>query len=283
MNKNIFITGSSGLFGTSLKKILLKKKIKFKVFKRDKYKKYDKFYFGKFFNSNRFTHIINLAAYTDVDGCEKNKKKCQLVNVKLVKSICEGIKLYNFKIKLIHFSTDQMYNNEKLNDEKSSKIKNYYTLSKIKSEKLAMKVNAIVLRTNFFGKSLTKKRISFSDWIYNSIKDKKKIYLAEDIYFSPISIDRLIKIVLKLLDSNHKGIYNIGSKNGFSKYQFGYLFAKIKLLDPKYIIKVKKDNLRFLAKRNNDMRMKVAKFENSFKVKLPTLASEIKKVIKYYN
>ena len=48
MNKNIFITGSSGLFGTSLKKILLKKKIKFKVFKREKYKKNDKFYFSKF-------------------------------------------------------------------------------------------------------------------------------------------------------------------------------------------------------------------------------------------
>jgi len=282
MNKNIFITGSSGLFGTSLKKILLEKKIKFKVFKREKFKKYDKFYFSKFFNSNRFTHIINLAAYTDVDGCEKNKKKCQSVNVKLVKSICEGIKLYNFKIKLIHFSTDQMYNNEKLNDEKSSKIKNYYTLSKIKSEKLAMKVNAIVLRTNFFGKSLTKKRASFSDWVYYSIKNRNKIYLADDIYFSPISIDRLIQIVLKLLDSNHKGIYNIGSKNGFSKYQFGYLFAKINSLDPKYLIKVKKENLKFLAKRNNDMRMQLKKFEKAFQIKLPNLINELKYIAKMY-
>ena len=175
-----------------------------------------------------------------------------------------------------------MYSNEKINNEKSSKIKNYYTLSKIKSEKLAMRVNAIVLRTNFFGKSLTKKRISFSDWIYNSIKNNKKIYLAEDIYFSPISIDRLIKIILKLLNSNNIGIYNIGSKNGFSKYYFAILFAKfLKIKDPK-IIKIKKNNLKFYAKRNNDMRMKVVKFENNFNVKLPTLFSEIKKITQYY-
>ena len=153
-----------------------------------------------------------------------------------------------------------MYSNEKMNNEKSSKIKNYYTLSKIKSEKLAMRVNAIVLRTNFFGKSLTKKRISFSDWIYNSIKNDKKIYLAEDIYFSPISIHKLIKIILKLLNSNNIGIYNIGSKNGFSKYYFAILFAKFLKIKNSKIIKIKKNNLKFYAKRNNDMRMKVVKF-----------------------
>ncbi len=282
MDKNIFITGSSGLLGTSLKKKLLEKKIKFKTFKRKKLKKYDQFYFSNFFNKNKFTHIINLAAYTDVDGCEKNKKNCDAVNVKLVKNICEGIKLCNFKIKLIHFSTDQMYSNKKINNEKNTKIKNYYTLSKIKSEKLAMRVNAIVLRTNFFGKSLTKKRISFSDWIYNSIKNNKKIYLADDIYFSPISIDRLIKIILKLLNSKNIGIYNIGSKNGISKYQFGYVFAKNSNLDLKKIIKVKKRNLRFLAKRNNDMRMKLNKFEKDFNMKLPAMYNELRYITKTY-
>ena len=282
MNKNIFVTGSSGLFGTSLKKILLEKKIKFKVFKRKKFKRYDKFYFSKFFNRNKFTHIINLAAYTDIDGCEKNKKRCELVNIKLVKNICDGIQRSEFKSKLIHFSTDQMYNNEKLNDEKNSKIRNFYTLSKIKSEKIALKIDSIILRTNFFGRSLTKKRASFSDWVHYSIKNNNKIYLAEDIYFSPISIDKLIKIVLKLLNSNHKGIYNVGSRNGFSKYQFGYLFAKMKYLDPKYIIKVKKKNLRFLAKRNNDMRMKLNKFEEVFQIKLPNLINELKYITKKY-
>ena len=199
-----------------------------------------------------------------------------------LKNICDGIQLSEFKSKLIHFSTDQMYNNEKLNDEKNSKIRNFYTSSKIKSEKLALKIDSIILRTNFFGKSLTKKRASFSDWIYYSIKNNNKIHLADDIYFSPISIDRLIKIVLKILDSNHKGIFNIGSKNGFSKYQFGYLFAKIKYLDSKYIIKVKKDNLRFLAKRNNDMRMQLNKFEKVFQIKLPNLINELKYIAKMY-
>ena len=85
-----------------------------------------------------------------------------------------------------------------------------------------------------------------------------------------------------MLNSNNFGIYNIGSKNGFSKYFFAILFAKfLKIKDPK-IIKIKKRNLNFYARRNNDMRLKVIKFESNFKVKLPTLYSEIKKIIQCY-
>ena len=58
---------------TSLKKKLSEKKIKFKTFKRKKLKKNDQFYFRNFFTKNKFTHIINLAAYTDVDGQKKKK------------------------------------------------------------------------------------------------------------------------------------------------------------------------------------------------------------------
>lgn len=282
MNKNIFITGSNGLFGTSLKKVLIEKKIKFKVFKRNKFKKYDKFYFSKFFNKNKFTHIINLAAYTDVDGCEKNKKNCDSVNVKLVNNICEGIKLCNFKIKLIHFSTDQMYFRYNKNNEKNHKIKNYYTLSKIKSEKIASSLDAVTLRTNFFGKSYIKNRPSFSDWIINSLKNKKKIYLADDILFSPISIDRLIKIILNIINKNKKGIYNIGSHNGFSKYHFAYLLAKMSNLKLDYLIRVKKKKINFKAKRNNDMRMKLNKFEKEFNIKLPILKRELMYITKLY-
>lgn len=282
MNKNIFLTGSSGLFGSSLKKVLIEKKIKFKVFKRKKFKKYDKFYFCKFFNKNKFTHIINLAAYTDVDGSEKNKKNCDFVNVKFVKNICEGIKLCNFEIKLIHFSTDQMYYRYNKNNEKNHKIKNYYTLSKIKSERIASSLDAVILRTNFFGKSYIKNRSSFSDWIINSLKNKKNIYLADDILFSPISIDRLIKIILNIINKNKKGIYNVGSHNGFSKYHFAYLLAKMSNLKLDYLIRVKKKNINFKARRNNDMRMKLNKFEKEFNINLPILKRELKYITKLY-
>ena len=278
----IFITGSSGLFGKSLQKYLTKKKIKFKTFNRNKKKEYNQKFFNNLFKKTQFTHVINLAACTNVDFCEKNKKICYEINVKFLEKICNAIKLNNSKIKLIHFSTDQMYSKLKMNYEKFYKIKNFYTKSKINSEKIASNMNSIILRTNFFGKSFNLNRASFSDWIFNSFKNKKSIKLAEDIYFSPLSIETICKILVKIIKTKKTGIYNLGSKNGFSKYHFGILFAKfLKIKDPK-IIKVIKKNLKFYAKRNNDMRMKVIKFEKNFKIKLPTLTSEIKRIAENY-
>ena len=79
------------------------------------------------------------------------------------------------------------------------KIKNFYTKSKINSEKIASNMNSIILRTNFFGKSFNLNRASFSDWIFNSFKNKKSIKLAEDIYFSPLSIETICKILVKII------------------------------------------------------------------------------------
>ena len=54
----------------------------------------------------------------------------------------------------------------------------------------------MILRTNFFGKSMGKRK-SFSDWIYKVFKTKKKIeyFLFKDVYFNPLRINTIIKII----------------------------------------------------------------------------------------
>ena len=51
-----------------------------------------------------------------------------------------------------------------------------------------------------FGKSKHKYKKSLSDWIINSLKNKKKIYVFKDIYFNPISLLTLSKIRIKVSD-----------------------------------------------------------------------------------
>ena len=80
----------------------------------------------------------------------------------------------------------------------------------------------------------------------------------------------------------YNGIYNIGSKKGFSKYQFGIKFAKKLNLQKNLIKKVSYNDISFYAKRNKDMRMKLKKFENKFKYKFRSLDNEINEVIKDY-
>ena len=132
-----------------------------------------------------------------------------------------------------------------------------------------------MLRTNFFGKSIHSSRLSFSDWIVSSLTEGKKITLFKNILFNPISINSLVDILIEIRGSNKFGLYNLGSKNGMSKAEFGLELAESLNLNTKNISVDTDDKSNLLAYRPKDMRMNCDKFENSFKIILNSLENEI--------
>ena len=81
------------------------------------------------------------------------------------------------------------------------------------------------LRTNFFGFGPNYRK-SFSDWIIDSLKNNQKIHVFKDVYFTLVSIDFLIKSLVKIIDKNISGIINISSDKKISKYDFALKLAK---------------------------------------------------------
>ena len=67
------------------------------------------------------------------------------------------------------------------------------------AEKICLKNKALVFRTNFFGKSISKNK-SFTDWIFRSFKMKKKIYLFNDVYFNPLRIETIVNVISKIVN-----------------------------------------------------------------------------------
>ena len=229
--------------------------------------------------------IINCIALTNIDLCEKLKKECKKINYFFVKKICYAIENLKSikKIVLIHFSTDQFYDNINYitNNEKSKKLVayNYYTKCKLMADNYLNKKNyCMILRTNFFGKSY--KGNLLSDWVYKSIQKKKKIILLHDINFSPLRLDTLSKIITKILLGRKffKGIYNLGSKGGISKSNFAKMISKT--LKKKLFFEEKSSDNFFKVKRPKNMIMNVSKFEKKFEINLPNTKQEIKLEIK---
>jgi len=130
---------------------------------------------NKYLIKNKFDDVINLSAITDIDYCEKNKIFSKKVNYQIVRNICEVIKKNQLNTRLVQVSTDQFYNNFSENNEGNNHCKNFYTKTKLLAENECKKINSIVLRTNFVGRSLNKKRNSFSDWIFKNLQNKKII------------------------------------------------------------------------------------------------------------
>ena len=104
-----------------------------------------------------------------------------------------------------------------------------YAKSKVLSEK-AVKKNkrSLIIRTNFTGKKKTNtKNTSFIDWLNNQTKNKKNnINLFNDLYTSTIDAKNCAKFIIKLIEKNFSGIYNLGSRKSISKEKFALEFFK---------------------------------------------------------
>ena len=217
--------------------------------------------------------IFNCIALTNVDYCNKNILEAYNINVNTINNLTNAIINSNISTKLVHISTDQVYNNSPnhiASSENNINPSNGYGVTKYLGELAALKYkNTIVIRTNFFGESHIKNNRTYTDYIKINIKKKKKIKVANNIIFNPLNLNTLVKNLLLVGGSNLKGIFNLGSKDYISKYKFAKKVAKRLKINSSYIIPFKsiykKDN------RPLGTYMDVKKFEKKTGVKLPNI------------
>jgi len=263
------IFGGSGLLGSNY--LLKKRKNIYNIFHNEKAKnakniKLDFTELYKFIKKKKIKSIFNFAALTNIEECEKKKKKAYDINVKLPMMLSKLTK--KLKIKFIHISTDHfIFKNYPAKEAYEVKTCNYYARTKLLAEQKILKFNkdALILRTNFF-KSLSNKK-SFYEKIINSNKEKKKSYLFNDVFFNPVSIKFLINIINKLILKKASGIYNVSSDGHLSKYKFGLLISKKKKLNKKYIIKSSFSDRKNLVKRPHKMILCNLKLKKFLKIK----------------
>lgn len=227
--------------------------------------------------------IVNLVGQTDVDQCEALPNQAYVTNVRTVENISDWIGRQGAPPYLVHISTDQVYDGASLHTEGEVTLTNFYAFSKYASELVAARVPSAILRTNFFGRSLCSKRISLSDWIFQSLSNKESIQVFDDVLFSPLSMTTLSEMIELILRKQPIGVFNLGSHEGMSKADFAFTFVDELNLTTRTITRTTTDHVKFLKTyRPKDMRMDCSKFENKLGVKLPLLKNEINRVAKDY-
>lgn len=203
--------------------------------------------------------IIHTAGYTSVDECELNPQIAYEQNVTCTKNICDAVKGLNSKVILI--STDHLFSGTESNytEDSITTPLNTYALTKLQSEAEFNKIkNSVIIRTNFYG-SHTHKKMSFSSWIYNELKQGRKINMFDDVYFTPISICSLATNIGLVMESGIDGIYNIAGSERLSKYAFAMKLAKIFQFPTQLISKTSVENFPLKAKRPKDMSLSISK------------------------
>ena len=150
------------------------------------------------------------------------------------------------------------------------------------AERICINNNSLVLRVNFYGNS--KKNNSFLNWVYNSFKSKERFYLFNDVFFNPLSVNTLAKIIEKIIEKKmykKQNIINLGTKDGIYKHLLAINFAnKKKIYNNNYsLVSVNKFSK---VKKSKNMFMNVKKIEQILKIKMPSSKSELNKTLKEF-
>jgi dTDP-4-dehydrorhamnose reductase len=152
--------------------------------------------------STRCKYIINCAAITNIEYCEYNPITCFDVNSIAVNNLSASCTEYNKK--LIHLSSDY-----------AVKPINVYGYSKYISEKI-IDNNHLVIRTSFY---------SDKYYIIKSLLDGKITFVYKNLYFNPVSINRLVQEMYNNRDKT--GIINVFSNKKISKYTFANMVVEV--------------------------------------------------------
>ncbi len=221
--------------------------------------------------------VIHLIALTSIEACEQDTQKARAINATTVQNIVRNIPP---ETHFTYISTDQVYpDTAGPHAETHTAPVNIYGTTKLEGEEAALQhAKTLVLRTNLFGPSQISKRSSLSDFFINSFNAGEKIAMFDDVIFSPLHMDTLANLVKECIEKNILGVYNLGSRNGMSKAEFGYKIAAHLGLDASQAQVKQSGVIKTRIQRPKDLRMSTIKIEEAIGHAMPALEEEIKKL-----
>ena len=224
--------------------------------------------------------VVNLAAYTNVDGCESKKELAWNINVKGVQNILESIR--RSQTKIIQISTDYVFdgNNGPYNEEVIPNPINYYGRTKLASEnEIRGSQNPhVIFRTNVLFGNSTRNKPNFVDWIVKSLKEKNEIKVVTDQINNPAWTNGLAEAVKLAILLDVRGLFNYGGSEFLNRFDFAQKIASVFELDQSTIKPILTKDLNQAADRPLKSGLLTEKIEETFGLRLYNIEYCLKKM-----
>jgi len=171
-----------------------------------------------FIRTQKISHVINCAAYTQVDKAESEQKQAYLINAVGAHNLAIGSRRHGGRV--IHFSTDYVFDGKghsPYTEEHSCTPVNAYGMSKWAGEiKLLNEYEHVcIIRTSWLyglpGKN-------FVETMLRLMNEKEALRIVADQVGRPTYCQDLAETTLKMLDE--EGIYHFANSNETSWYDF---------------------------------------------------------------
>ena len=237
----ILITGSKGQLGQEFNRLKSSSKHEFLFTDLNQLNICSVFSISSYLREKKIDCIINCAAYTDVRKAEIERDKALNVNSIGVKNLVTCCEENN--IKLIHFSTDYVYNSNNskpINEEEFIDPQNYYGFSKREGEKHIenSKNESIVIRTSWL---YSKYGNNFVNTIIDKSKTEENLKVIDDQFGCPTYAKDLAEAVIKILEIDKRldekaKIFNYSNMESTNWFNFAkkilLLYGSDKIIEP---------------------------------------------------
>lgn len=178
----------------------------------------------EFFTNKQIDIIVNCAAYTNVLNAEIEVEQAQATNVQGVHNLAVIAK--QFSIKLIHISTDCVFDGEKTSpyiESDNPNPVNVYSRTKLDGEVAMLSVNppnSIIIRTSWV---YSKYGINFLKTMLDLACKKKSLQVVNDQFGTPTYAKDLATSILAILPKifcNEVQIYHYSNEGSITWFDF---------------------------------------------------------------
>jgi len=187
--------------------------------------------------------VINVAGYTDVDGCESNEEEAFAINAEGMKHVALGA--LRCRAEVVYLSTDYVFDGKKakpyLEDDPPNPL-NVYGRSKLKGEQYAQEVvkNALIIRTQWLYGRHGK---NFVASVLRQAKEKKVLSIVNDQIGSPTYTVDLSEAISVLLQCDAHGIFHVANSDLCTWYTFSQAILKLSGMEGVKVIPISSKEL----------------------------------------
>jgi len=224
--------------------------------------------------------VVNCAALTCVDDCERDPGLAYRVNARPLSVLAEWSKSNSRK--LLHISTDHYFTTGGARPHGEAEpvhLVNEYARSKYAGEAFALtSPHALVIRTAIVGIRGWEKP-TLAEWAIGAIEAGDELTMFDDAFTSCIDVSSLAGAALDLLDQGATGLFNVASREVFTK---GDLIREIaRQMDRP--LKATRASVNDLSPaRPSSLGLDVGAAEQRLGYHLPTLEQVVSAVLKQY-
>lgn len=278
----ICVTGSNGLLGSEILKVLSQKGISVRGFDRSKIEKFEDLHSCNQLKGIKY--LIHCAANTNVEDCEENPEKCYFDNTLFTEYLAKVSG--NRKFRIIFISSAGVYGKGKsvpYTETDSPTPTTHHHNSKLLAEKAVQNFGfkPLILRVGwiFGGDPLNPK-----NFVARRIEEAMQSggsSLKSDIeqFGSPTYVKDLARTIIEMLGREQSGLFNVANSGYCSRYEYVKEIIEISQID-KSVEPVSSNSFNRKAKVSNNESVTCDKLIQTGYSALPDWKSSLKNYIK---